>query len=269
MFDVFTFLRISRPRFWLYLIGPILVASGVLKLDFSLTLLIWILVFLFPANFFIYAVNDVFDRETDALNSKKDEYELRLPKNIDKKVWFLVLGLCVPLVLLLMMFANLKSNLYLVLFLFFGFFYSSPPIRAKVIPFIDGLFNILYVLPGFAFYALYSDNFVSVSVVVASVCWCAAMHAYSAIPDILSDKLSGINTTATLLGEGFSLLYVFILFSVSGFLLLGELTFAFICFSLACYWLFVLLSWKFKNVFYVYKFFPYLNTLIGFLLFLP
>ncbi|NCQ82272.1 hypothetical protein GW750_05760 [bacterium] len=34
-----------------------------------------------------------------------------------------------------------------ILFLFTSLFYSLPPIRAKAKPFLDGTFNILYILP--------------------------------------------------------------------------------------------------------------------------
>gem|GEM_PF-2272145 len=42
----------------------------------------------------------------------------------------------------------------LIIFRFFGIFYSSKPIRAKTIPFIDGIFNILYIIPGLLGYFL-------------------------------------------------------------------------------------------------------------------
>ena len=73
-------LKVSRPRFWLYIFGPFLVglAAGAdswrdfLRLDTILSAVY----FLFPANVLIYGINDIFDFETDRRNPKKAEYEM-------------------------------------------------------------------------------------------------------------------------------------------------------------------------------------------------
>ena len=68
----------------------------------------------------------------------------------------------------------------------FSLIYSLPPIRAKAVPFFDGITNILYVLPGImAYLVLHSD--LSRPLVIAAWAWVMAMHAYSAIPDIEAD----------------------------------------------------------------------------------
>ncbi len=74
-------LRISRPRFWIYELGPYMI--GVLGailitnqsrgvLDFW-TILLFGFYFLIPANIWIYGINDIYDYETDKLNPKKLE----------------------------------------------------------------------------------------------------------------------------------------------------------------------------------------------------
>jgi 4-hydroxybenzoate polyprenyltransferase len=71
--------RISRPRFWLYLFGPYLVGltagasstSDFLRLDSIL----FAIYFLLPANLLVYGINDIFDFETDSVNPKKRGYE--------------------------------------------------------------------------------------------------------------------------------------------------------------------------------------------------
>ena len=71
-------LKTSRPRFWIYLIGPILIAFAASGLQFSPLLILLGLYATLPANLLIYGVNDIFDRDTDALNAKKSGYERRL-----------------------------------------------------------------------------------------------------------------------------------------------------------------------------------------------
>ena len=73
-------LKVSRPRFWLYVFGPYLVglaAGASAREDFlQFKVFAFALYFLLPANLLIYGVNDIFDFETDKLNPKKQDYEI-------------------------------------------------------------------------------------------------------------------------------------------------------------------------------------------------
>ena len=68
-------LKVSRPRFWLYVFGPYIVglAAGAATRDDFVRIenLVFGLYFLLPANLLIYGINDIFDFETDRLNPKK------------------------------------------------------------------------------------------------------------------------------------------------------------------------------------------------------
>ena len=72
------YLRISRPRFWLYLLGPFLI--GAIAADtanfFWPALAVFAFYFTFPANMLIYGVNDIFDYEADKHNPAKKGSEL-------------------------------------------------------------------------------------------------------------------------------------------------------------------------------------------------
>ena len=75
-------IRISRPKFWLYLAGTYFVGL-VFAIENPIQLLtpFFILNFLFfliPANFLLYGINDYFDFDTDQYNDKKDSHEHRL-----------------------------------------------------------------------------------------------------------------------------------------------------------------------------------------------
>src|SRR6056297_2585218 len=74
-------LTLSRPRFWLYLAGPVLVgvaygASAVSEL-FAPPAVALFAYFLRPANVYLYGVNDVFDADIDAENPKKTGEQAR------------------------------------------------------------------------------------------------------------------------------------------------------------------------------------------------
>jgi len=89
-----TLLRISRPRFWHYVLGPMLIyfASSWyfenIQSSFSrewtdriFDLIIMIIIlwyFTLPANLWIYGRNDIADWDTDKFNSKKWSYEAKI-----------------------------------------------------------------------------------------------------------------------------------------------------------------------------------------------
>jgi lycopene elongase/hydratase (dihydrobisanhydrobacterioruberin-forming) len=205
------FMQLSRPRFWFYLFGPFIVgvAAAYNQLDFALfntlTIVIAGIFFLFPANLLIYGVNDLFDYETDKHNPKKKDYETLIAPD-SRKFFIKVLGAIVVPFVALLSYLFVANDIYvgvwaLVGFIFFGVGYSAPPIRAKTKPFLDSFFNILYVFPGLIGYAIMTNAWPPLQIVIAATAWVMAMHAFSAVPDIASDKKAKISTIATALGK--------------------------------------------------------------------
>ena len=195
-------LRLSRPRFWLYLAGPVIVgvvfAADSLRELFSPTALALFGYFLIPANVFLYGVNDVFDADVDAENPKKDEREVRYQGDRTTLAAVLVSGL------LALGFVPLLPTNALAAFALFGVLaieYSAPPFRFKTTPIFDSLSNGLYVLPGVVAYTAIDGALPPLFAVVGGWLWTMGMHTFSAIPDIEPDRRAGIETTATVLGE--------------------------------------------------------------------
>lgn len=273
------FVLLSRPRFWIYLFGPFLigVAAAYNQLDYSLVesqiLIVTGLFFLFPANLFIYGVNDFFDYETDKHNPKKKEYEtLIAPEN--RKFFLKVLSsIMLPFVTALSFIYAINNTTVAVWamigFLFFGAGYSMPPIRAKTKPFLDTFFNILYIFPGLISYGVMTNSWPPVQIIIAATAWCMAMHAFSAIPDIASDKKAKLSTVATVLGKNGTLLFCALLYAISAALVYPYLG-LFSVIAGAIYLGMMLISYlaTTKNgVFNIYKKFPYINMIIGAYLF--
>lgn len=274
------FIQLSRPRFWVYLFGPYIVgiAAAYNQLDYNFVnvgaLIIGGLFFLFPANLFIYGVNDLFDYETDKNNPKKKSYEtLIAPKN--RKFFIKVLSVIMIPFVALLSYSFVISNTYiavwsLVLFLFFGASYSTPPIRAKTKPFLDSFFNILYIFPGFIGYSVVTNSWPSIQIAVAATAWVMAMHAFSAVPDIESDKKAKISTVATVLGKNYTIILCEVLYIASAALTYSYLgIFSFIAGFV--YILLMILAYNSKTeaeLFKIYRVFPTINLLVGALLFL-
>jgi 4-hydroxybenzoate polyprenyltransferase len=200
-------LKLSRPRFWLYLAGPVAVgvvyaAASTADL-FTPTTLTLFGYFLLPANVLLYGVNDVFDADVDAENPKKEGREVRYGGDRLVPLTVVASGL---LVLVPVALTPPLAWPWLAGFLVLGVAYSAPP-RLKTRPPLDSVANGLYVLPGAAAYAAVAGRHPPLLAVVGGWLWTMAMHTFSAVPDIGPDRRAGIETTATKLGEGWTYAY--------------------------------------------------------------
>jgi 4-hydroxybenzoate polyprenyltransferase len=273
------YVKISRPRFWPYLLGPYAVGiAGAAAAGADVRLTWWLIVlglfFTYPANFIIYGINDVYDYDTDKLNPKKvskgsgkDSYEaLVTPERrwlvMRHALTWIILGY---LALEFVPGHNDAAAWSLLGFYFFGVLYSMPPVRAKAIPFLDSAFNILYIFPGLVGYALYAQAFPNWQIVLAATLWCMAMHAYSAIPDIAADAKAGLRTIATQLGFNGTLMFCVLCYAGAAVLSYRWLSW----FSILAGTVYVSLMAATatnptrSHVFRLYKYFPYVNIIVG------
>ncbi|QFU81394.1 prenyltransferase [Natronorubrum aibiense] len=195
-------LTLSRPRFWLYLAGPVLVgvtyaADSVTDL-FAPAVIVLFAYFLVPANVFLYGINDIYDREIDAANPKKETKEERYR---GQRVVPIAVTLCAVLPLGFFPLVSTAAWPWLAGFLALGAAYSAPPVRFKATPVLDSVSNGLYIMPGAAAYAAVAGTQPPALAVLGGWLWAMGMHTFSAIPDIEPDRAMGIETTATVLGE--------------------------------------------------------------------
>lgn len=266
-------LKVSRPRFWLYLLGPYLVATVIvfnkdpIAMFMSTEFWIWFLYFILPANFLIYGVNDLADQDTDKFNSKKNSYEVKFEQNKLKYfIWIFVIT-NIPF---LFFTNNGASFVALVLFYFFGVFYSLEPIRAKSKPIIDSVFNVLYILPGIFGYLNFNggklDGF-NFWLFLAATFWCMAMHTFSAIPDIEADTKAKLKTTAVLLKQKGSLIYCGGLYLASSLIASYYVSAVFLVFALVYLGVIIYCYKNLELVFKVYKIMPSINMTVGFCIF--
>ena len=258
-------IKISRPRFWVYITGPFLIgvlaASSVQNWPLIILLGAY---FTFPANLLIYGVNDIFDYETDKHNPKKEAYETLVKPKEQKQLWRWIAITNAPFLLLLPFLGN-SGRWGIAGFLFFSVFYSMPPVRAKVRPLIDSIFNVLYIFPGIVGYAVVSKTMPSLYLCLAAAFWCMAMHAYSAVPDIQADKKAKISTIATQLGKAGTLLFCLVCYALAAGLSISTLG----QFSIAAgilYGFMMIITLQAKNaqsVMKLYSLFPYINMSVG------
>ncbi len=267
--NILEVLRISRPRFWLYeaatfgLVGTVAAIQG---LSFFSQWEYWLFAFYFliPANILIYGVNDIFDYETDKLNPKKGTYEALVPPEKNRALWLWIALTNVPFLFFVpLMTATLLSFFA---FLFFAFFYSAPPIRAKARPIIDSLFSAgHYVATGiFGYYIAGGLGFPALGV-IAGLCWTIAMHAYSAVPDIQADTAAKLKTIAIIIGAKRTIYFCWFLYVLAAYLVFESIPFASIL-GLVTFSYFMWRSIQARSpeaLFKIYTYFPVINTSIG------
>lgn len=213
---------ISRPRFWMYVLGTFLVGMIAAGNPFhydsytTIQLVIFSIFFSFPANLLIYGVNDIYDYETDILNTKKSNYEKILSPLKHKRLWLIIGFFMLPFIPFLF-FVNRPTLYTIIVFLFMGLFYSATPIRAKSKPPLDILFSsIIYISPGLIGYLITGNTKIEWLAVIGGLVWAFAMQTYSAVPDIKADTTSGVETLATKLGEKNALWFCLAAYALAG-----------------------------------------------------
>lgn len=195
-------IKLSRPRFWFYLAGPIVVAVAYAASNpselITITTVGMFLYFLAPANIYLYGINDLFDADIDEENPKKEEKEVRYRGQGFVPIVVIASGLAI---FLLFPLVDRAAWPWLLAYLILATEYSAPPFRFKTSPFFDSISNGLYILPGAAAYVTVAGSQPPIAAVIGAWLWAMAMHTFSAIPDIEPDRRAGIETTATRLGE--------------------------------------------------------------------
>jgi len=209
---------VSRPRFWTYLLGPFAVGAVAGAASFDALRSPWLLLaalfFTLPANLIVYGINDIFDYETDVLNARKAGYEAVVPPDRRRMLWTAILATSVPFIAIVPHLVA-PARWALLAFLVLAVQYSAPPLRAKARPFMDSLVNVLYVCPGLVGYFVAGGLGFPWVAFMAGWAWCAAMHAFSAVPDIAADARAGIATIATALGAQKTLFLCIALWTVA------------------------------------------------------
>ena len=269
-------LTISRPRFWPYLAGPwavgMVTASNSI-VDFKSTLFwIGLFFFLWPANFFLYGLNDYSDGDTDKYNPKKQQYEDLYQHKHNNVLWMIIATIAIFTVVFIWFFPTVESQIVFVIWVFFSTSYSLRPLRFKARLLLDSFSNILYILPGIMVFLIFEPLAnLSWPLVGAAWVWAMGMHLFSALPDIKSDRSANVKTTAVWLGFKKATLLTLTYYSIAALLCgvyvniwLGFL--GFLCYGVPTAYIYF--TKKTKNVFVLYKQFPFINLFSGATLFI-
>lgn len=270
----------------MYEIGPYIIGiaaavglSGSVWL--SLPILAFFLFFAYPANIYIYGINDIYDYETDRLNPKKVEYESLVMPDEHRGLFKHIALMCAPFIIYAAFLCktgalSVPALTALIAFFFFAGFYSADPIRAKARPFFDSVFSAGHYVATAVFGYLLALGISGVTpswqallaCAAAGMCWSISMHAYSAVPDIKADSDAKLQTIATKLGAKMTIALCAILYAASGILSFPYLGPISLVLSIA--YVFVMYASygvPDDKLFSIYKKFPTMNTIVGGILF--
>jgi 4-hydroxybenzoate polyprenyltransferase len=264
--------KVSRFRFWIYTGGTYVVGYAIGMESwlafFEPAYFLYLLYFFFPANLLIYGINDYWDEETDRENPKKTTREHKLDR-VERSSLLRLLVVTGAFSLSLLFIQDIGQRIIFLIFLFLAYFYSAPPLRFKEIPILDFSSNMLYIMPGIFGYYLASASFPPLVYVLAGYFHIAAMHLFSAIPDIKYDSAAGISTSAVWLGKRLSLVVCLAFWSCLSLLVISLSGFHPLSFLVFTYPLFpaLLLFRDDVDIERLYWLLPYVNTALGGLLF--
>ncbi|SMB90677.1 UbiA family prenyltransferase [Deinococcus hopiensis] len=214
-------LAVARPALWINTVGTLVMGlwlTGHLWTEHP-GLLVLLAYLTLPFNLLIYGLNDLADREEDALSVRKGGWQgARLTVGEGAPLLRAVLLLNVPFLLALALLLPPAAQGVLLLCVALFAAYSVPPLRLKGRPFLDGLSNVAYALP-LALPALALGTPVPTLPLLALMCYSVGKHAFDAAQDVPADHLAGTRTVATTLGVPGSASYALVWFLLAGALL--------------------------------------------------
>ena len=156
-------------------------------------------------NLYLYGINDLYDRASDAANPRKGGAEGALLRGRDVaplRVALVAAGLVPALIMAVAL--PVPANLMPLAAILFATLYSAPWfVRARAVPLLDSaVSSIHFLIPPIAglFLGVELDS-AWIAPLAALALWGVASHALGALQDVSADKRSGIATVATLLGE--------------------------------------------------------------------
>jgi 4-hydroxybenzoate polyprenyltransferase len=209
---------ISRPFFWpttviAYLLGIVAARIALTPLAMAQALLLS-----FPFCFYMFGINDIFDRKTDRLNERKNNPVWGNTLEERDTGWVInVSAAAIALLLASCLFSGNPANFAIaVLMVVLAYIYSAPPLRLKEIPVVDSLFNAAYGFLPFAMgYSLSGAlGFLQPKFVLFAFTFSAA-HAIGTVVDMEADRKAGIRTFATEFGPRLPALFAMALFAVN------------------------------------------------------
>lgn len=203
----------SRPIAWFGLAIVFLIGFSFGGGSFGSLAFIELLAFSIPFAFILFALNDVYDHASDAINARRRSVTnlLLAPKHHALALRLVRISLWVVLFIgsLVSLWLGFEHFLVVIITVALGYAYSAPPLRLKERPVFDSLSNgaimVGLLLIGFTHGSPISE---APRQLLAIFFLGAGMHTLFAIADRDPDAHAQMKTIATVLGVRFASLFV-------------------------------------------------------------
>ncbi len=216
MADALFLLKTSRPPFWLGSSAFYLIGASTVNLS-GIAFWSGLLFCTFPAGLIINGINDIADRESDALNPRKiaagsvlNNRKARLILICSFIVGLVPIAICITT-------QHYIASIAMIVLIVTWIVYSCRPFRTKGIPFIDSITNSVGMLLFLIFArSLQKGNHLELfnftDIVWMLFFGVVAIHALQTLWDIESDMSAHDNTTGSILKLKGTLWFCFTIF---------------------------------------------------------
>lgn len=214
----------SRPISWINTAFPFVAAYVVTGGTLNWYAVLAAVYFLIPYNMLVYVVNDVYDYESDMRNPRKGGVEGALTPPALHPFLLRSTGLAnIPIILALLVYGTLASNIVLVLVAFGALAYSVPVLRFKERPLVDSVTSSFhFVGPALVAISLTGWQMAYWPYLLAFFLWGMASHAFGAVQDINADRQAKIHSIATQFGAQATVRFAWVLYLVCAALVFAQ-----------------------------------------------
>jgi 4-hydroxybenzoate polyprenyltransferase len=201
--------QVSRPYSWIVGIGMLLAGLRLSNGIFDFWSFLYMLAATFAISLVLFAINDVYDYESDMKNTRKKQSVMgavlqKAELGFVKKSFFAASAFLVLISVLTLRFWNILAAVCLI---FFSYAYSAPPLRLKEIPVLESLSNavIIYLIVILG-YTLKEIPWNITYKAYYLLFFVFGYHIFSTIMDYEADKIAGHRTFAVRFGKRLSAL---------------------------------------------------------------
>lgn len=257
---LYSFFPTSRPKSWVMILGFFVL--GILAAQPSPTSIpeifnslgrshLWLfLYFSFPAHLLFHGINDIFTKPS------------QISPDQQKSLWVSIILVNIPF-LLLSILPNPHSYLWLFIFCISAVLYSVPPIAAKSKPILDTIvWSFAILSPGLVGYYISWGTAINWMIGWAVLAWGMAHYAYN----LLSNTDWETENTLSLYGKKGTLIFCIFCYALA--VILSFPTMGWFAVGFGIIYILCMIFFFRSDVFRIYKYFPWVNLLMGGLVFL-
>lgn len=209
-------IKVSRPGFWPTHLWFFLLPLGQREMFGSVGFWLGCVYVCFPLGLLLYGWNDLFDRETDRLNPRKDSwlFGARLDDDGLRRLPLWIAATQLPFAIVFTALVGAKALLWFAAMAAANAVYNWPKLGWKNWPVLDLVNQVAYLLVFVLASWVCAVPQLSAPAMVFSALFAMQSHLFGQVMDVDEDRAAGRRTTASIIGVRASKLLVVALLAV-------------------------------------------------------